>query len=162
MKITNLLYYLTFVAALGSGLLAGIFFAFSTFVITSLSRLPAEQGIYAMQSINAVIVRSPFIVVFIGTTVLCLILGIVSCVRFGTAGAGYALTGSLFIIIGTFLVTAIFNVPLNNELASVTQGSSDAAKVWGRYIAGWMPWNHVRTIASIAALVFFVITLRKY
>ncbi|MFM9277612.1 anthrone oxygenase family protein [Paenibacillus jiagnxiensis] len=159
---TNLFYYLTFAAALGSGLLAGIFFAFSTFVMTALSRLPAGQSIYAMQSINDVIVKSSFIVVFMGTTALCLILGIVSCARFGTAGAGYVLAGCLCIIVGAFLVTAIFNVPLNNELATITPGSSDAAGVWGRYIAGWMPWNHVRTMASIAALVLFVIALRKY
>ena len=39
------------VATVGSALIAGVFFAFSTFVITALSRLPAEQGVAAMQSI---------------------------------------------------------------------------------------------------------------
>jgi uncharacterized membrane protein len=54
----GLLFVLTLFAALGCGLVAGVFFAFSTFVMKALARLPAEQGIAAMQAIN-VAVRSP-------------------------------------------------------------------------------------------------------
>jgi hypothetical protein len=46
---------LTVLAALGSGLVAGIFFAFSAFLMTALSRLPPLQGIAAMQSINVAV-----------------------------------------------------------------------------------------------------------
>lgn len=72
------------------------------------------------------------------------------------------LTGSLLIFVGVFLVTIVFNVPLNDTLASVTSGSSEGSRVWREYLAGWMPWNHVRTIASIAALACFIIALRKW
>lgn len=157
----HLIYYLTFACAVGSGLLAGIFFAFSTFIMTSLSRLPEDKSIPAMQSINAVIVRSWFIVLFMGMTVLCLILGVVSFTRLGTPSAVYALTGSLLIIVGSFLVTAVFNVPLNNRLASVTPGT-ETAKAWKHYTADWVPWNHVRTIASLAAMIAFIIALRVW
>jgi len=43
-----------FLAVTGCGLLAGVFFAFSTFMMKSLSRIPAEQGIAAMQSISGI------------------------------------------------------------------------------------------------------------
>jgi len=48
----GLLTVLPLLAALGSGVVAGVFFAFSSFVIPALARLPPAQGVLAMQSIN--------------------------------------------------------------------------------------------------------------
>ena len=56
----------TFLAALGSGLIAGVFFAFSAFVLTALSRLPDQGGIAAMQAITAAIKNPLFLIVFFG------------------------------------------------------------------------------------------------
>ncbi|OZB95320.1 DUF1772 domain-containing protein [Paenibacillus sp. XY044] len=158
----NSLYYVTFATTLGSGLLAGVFFTFSTFVMTSLGRLPAEQSISAMQSINSTILQSLFMLIFMGTTILSVILGIASFFKMGNSSAVYVLIGSLFIIVGVFLVTVIFNVPLNDSLAAANPGAADGAQVWSDYVAGWVPWNHVRTISSIAALVSFMIAIRKW
>jgi uncharacterized membrane protein len=44
----SLLFALTFLAALGAGLIGGLFFAFSSFVMTALHRLPSATGISAM------------------------------------------------------------------------------------------------------------------
>jgi uncharacterized membrane protein len=49
----QLLLALTLVAALGCGLMAGLFFAFSVSVMKALARLPSAEGIAAMQSINS-------------------------------------------------------------------------------------------------------------
>lgn len=143
-------------------MLAGLFFAFSAFVMTSLARLPAEQGIAAMQSINITILRSVFIVIFMGTSLLCVILGITSLFNLNQGYAVYVIAGCLFLIVGTFLVTIIFNVPLNDRLASAIPGSPEGAQVWLQYLADWVPWNHVRTIASIASLASLIIALRKW
>jgi uncharacterized membrane protein len=158
----NLLYVLTFTTALGSGIIAGLFFAFSTFVMTALARLPAEQGISAMQSINTTILNPLFSLVFMGTTLLCLILGIVSFLKLGTDSATYMLAGCILYFFGVILVTIVFNVPLNNSLEAVVPGSSEGALLWTHYLKSWMPWNHVRTIASLAALASFIIALRKW
>jgi hypothetical protein len=48
----RLLFVLTFLSALGAGLIGGLFFAFSSFVMIALGRLPPASGISAMQSIN--------------------------------------------------------------------------------------------------------------
>ena len=72
---------LTLLAALGSGLMAGLFFAFSSFVMAALARLPADQGITAMNSINVTILNLSFSVAFFGTTILCLGLGVVGFLR---------------------------------------------------------------------------------
>lgn len=68
-------------AALGSGLIAGIFFAFSTFIMQAFARLPAEQGIAAMQSINTTILRSPFMVVFLLTLALSVFIAVMAIVH---------------------------------------------------------------------------------
>ncbi|MBB6633419.1 DUF1772 domain-containing protein [Cohnella thailandensis] len=158
----GILYYLTFASAIGSGLLAGIFFAFSTFVMTALSRLPAEQSISAMQTINTDIVRSLFIAVFMGATVLSVILGIASFFKIGSPSSAYVLAGSVLLFVGAFLVTVVFNVPLNDTLAVADPRSPNGARAWQDYLNGWMPWNHVRTLTSIAALVCFIVAIRKW
>ncbi len=61
-------------AALGSGVVAGIFFAFSSFVMSALGRLPPAQGVAAMQSINETVINPGFLLVFFGTGLACLAL----------------------------------------------------------------------------------------
>ena len=56
-----------FVAAIGCGLVAGIFFAFSSFVMPALGRIAPEQGINAMQSINVAVLNVGFLSLFVGT-----------------------------------------------------------------------------------------------
>ena len=67
---------LTLAAALGAGLVAGIFFAFSAFIMAALGRLAPEGGISAMQSINVAVLNPMFFFVFFGTAVLALVLAI--------------------------------------------------------------------------------------
>jgi len=136
-QMNNPIYLLTFVAALGSGLVAGIFFAFSNFVMRALARIPPAQGIAAMQSINVVVLNRWFFAVFFGTAVCCLALAISSFVRWQKPGAGYLLVGSLLYLIGTILVTIACNVPLNDALAAVDPLSADAGRVWTNYLKNW-------------------------
>ena len=70
--VDNLLYTVILVSALGCGLIAGVFFAFSSFVMKALSRIPAAQGIAAMQSINVVVLNPVFLGVFFGAAAGCL------------------------------------------------------------------------------------------
>jgi uncharacterized membrane protein/ketosteroid isomerase-like protein len=155
----NPIYLLTFVAALGSSLVAGIFFAFSNFVMKALARVPPAQGIAAMQSINVVVLNRWFFAVFFGTAVACLALAITSFVRWQKPGAGYLLAGGLLYLIGTILVTIACNVPLNDALAAVDPSSADAGLVWTNYLKTWTAWNHVRTIAALAAAASFTVAL---
>ncbi len=156
---TNPIHLLTFIAALGSGLVAGIFFAFSNFVMKALARVPPAQGVAAMQSINVVVLNKWFFAVFFGTAVCCLALAITSFVRWQRPGAGYLLAGSLLYLIGTILVTIACNVPLNDALAAVDPASADAGHVWTNYLKNWTGWNHVRTIAALVAAGSFTLAL---
>ncbi len=156
----NLLFSLTFGSALGSGLMAGLFFAFSVSVMSALGRLPSAQGIAAMQSINVVIVNPVFLLVFLGTAVACAFLAAHSLWRWDTPGSGYRLAGSLLYLVGVILVTMVCNVPRNNALAAVDPVSLEAGRLWAGYLSTWTAWNHVRTLTALAATAAFIRAMR--
>jgi uncharacterized membrane protein len=155
----HLLFAVTLLAALGSGLVAGIFFAFSAFVMAALRRLPVEGGIASMQSINLTVLNPLFFTVFFGTAVLPLVLGIAALLRWSEPGAFYLFAASLLYLFGTIFVTMAFNVPLNNRLAAIKPGSAEGASLWTLYLSSWTAWNHVRTAASLAACALFIMAL---
>ncbi len=154
---SQLIVLLLALAAAGSGLIAGVFFAFSTFVMKALAQMPAGQGIGAMQSINKVILSSLFMPVFMGSAVLCVLLVVAWGLSWAGFNSGAALTGCALYLVGTFGFTIAFNVPLNNVLAATDAGAPSAPKTWARYVSRWTFWNHVRTAASFAAAVLLAI-----
>ncbi len=155
----NLLFALTMGSALGCALMAGVFFAFSTFVMPALARLPAGQGIAAMQSINRAVITAWFLTVFIGTAAACLLLALSALWNWHSAGAAFLLAGSLLYLLGTFLVTIVFNVPMNESLDRVEAAGTDAPELWADYLAGWTKWNHLRTAAALLAAAALITAL---
>ncbi|MBB6486551.1 DUF1772 domain-containing protein [Rhizobium lusitanum] len=144
------------IAALSSGLLAGVYFAFSTFVMQSFARLPVDQGIAAMQSINVTIVRSPFIAVFLLAAALSLFIAVMAFLNWRGTASVMMLTGAVLYIVASFLSTIVFNVPLNDALAKADGHTAEAAQLWATYLSDWTQWNHVRTVASLLAACAFV------
>ncbi len=144
------------VAALGSGLLAGVYFAFSTFIMQAFARLPVDQGIAAMQSINTTIVRSPFIVLFLLTAALSLFIAVMAILYWRGSVSMMMLAGAALYVVASFLSTMVFNVPLNDALDKVDGHSAESAQLWSTYLRDWVWWNHVRTVASLLAACAFV------
>jgi uncharacterized membrane protein len=150
---------LTPAAVLGCGLVAGIFFAFSAIVMSALGRLPAKEGIAAMQAINITVLNPWFFAAFFGTAAACLVLALLALTGWNGAHASYLIAGSALYLLGTLLVTIAFNVPLNDRLAKVDPASADGAALWRRYLVRWNSWNHVRTAASLAAAAAYMVSL---
>ncbi len=146
-------------SALGCGLIAGVFFAFSSFVMNALAQLQPTQGIAAMQLINITVINPLFMAAFLGTATACIFLAVSSVLRWHEPGAAYLLIGSLLYLIGTVGVTIVCNVPLNEALARVEPDSTEGASLWVSYLANWTAWNHVRTIAALAATAMLTIAL---
>lgn len=144
--------------AIGSGLVAGVFLAFSGFVMTALARLPAPQGIAAMQAINVTVLRSAFMVAFVGTAVCCAALAAAAMLRW-QAGDPIVLAGCVLYLAGSFASTLRFNVPLNTELARLDPDAPTAAETWVRYVGAWTAWNHVRTVAATLSAAAFIAAL---
>jgi len=155
----DLIFTLTLLSALGCGVVAGAFFAFSTFVMKALGRLPAAKGIAAMQSINIVVINPWFMTALFGPALTCVALAVLSVVEWEEPEVFYQLAGSALYVIGTILVTIAFNVPRNDALAAVVPESADGASLWRRYLTQWTTWNHVRTAAALAAATLLTIAL---
>jgi uncharacterized membrane protein len=143
-------------SAIGCGLLAGVYFAFSTFVMTALGRIEQAAGISAMNAINTVIVQSLFMPLFLATTLSGLLLAVIAFLRWGEPGSIMLLAGGLIYLVGMFAVTVVFNVPLNDGLAATNPASGEAKVLWARYLSDWTLWNHVRTVASTVASALFI------
>ncbi len=153
------LFAVTLVAALGCGLLAGVLFAFSSAVMKALGRIPAPQGIAAMQSINITVINPWFMGSFFGPVPICVAVIVLTALEWEEPEVFYRLAGSALYVIGTILVTIAFNVPRNDALAAVDPESADGENYWRRYLAEWTAWNHVRTAAALAAAASLTIAL---
>jgi uncharacterized membrane protein len=159
--VERLFLVLKFCSALGCGLIGGVFFAFSTFVMNALGRLQPPQGIAAMQAVNNTAISPLFMTALFGTGALCLAVAGRALFSWRQAGSAYLLTGGLLYLVGVVLVTIICNVPLNDALAKVEPHSVEGAQLWTRYLADWTKWNHVRTIAALIAAAIITIELRS-
>jgi uncharacterized membrane protein len=146
----------TFVAVLGAGIVGGVFYAFSSFVMPGLQRLPPDQGIAAMKEINVTAEHPAFMVAFMGMTLLCLYLGVRGIVDWGDRRATLLVAGSALYLVGAFLLTAAHHVPLNDGLAEVRPHAAGAAAHWHDYLDKWNWANHVRGAASVGAAAAYL------
>jgi uncharacterized membrane protein len=146
----------TFVGVLGAGIVGGVFYAFSSFVMPGLERLPASQGVAAMNEINVTAEHPAFMLAFMGTTVLALYLGVRGVMGWGDTRATLLVAGSALYLVGTFLLTVAYNVPLNNELADVSPHAANAAAHWQDYLDKWNWANHVRGATSVGAAAAYM------
>src|SRR5688500_5109140 len=159
MESANILFALTFAAALGAALVAGVFYAFSSFVMPGLKRLPAPEAIAAMQSINVTAVTPAFMAGFMGTAALSLVVGVWGGFRLSEAEGPWLLAGGVLYLVGTFGLTAAYHVPRNHALVELDPHSAEASPRWQHYYAEWTRWNHVRGLAALAASAAFVAAL---
>ncbi|PZU58401.1 MAG: hypothetical protein DI547_10115 [Sphingobium sp.] len=142
-------------ATIGTGLIGGLFFAFSNFVLHALDRLPAAQAIMAMQRINATVLNPLFLGIFFGTAVIAVAAAALSLSSRGDAAVWLSVLGAALYVGGVVVVTMRYNVPLNNRLAAIATSHADPSDDWAAYARPWLQWNHVRTVASLIACASF-------
>ncbi len=147
---------LLWTAAISSGLMAGIYFAFSSFVMPAFGKIDTSSAIRAMNSINEYILHSWFMPLFIGSTIIALLLIIFSLMNWTGSTSVPMLMAGIIYLVGMFLCTAVFNVPLNNELAQITPDSPNAYQVWNEYLKNWTKWNHLRTLSSSVSSIICI------
>lgn len=152
--LSKVLPQLTIAAAVGAGLMGGLLFAFSNVVMRSLSDLPVGSAVQAMRRINVLIVNPLFLLLFLGTALLCLLLLVrVASIEPSTT-RNTLMYGSLCYLVGVIGVTFVFNIPLNNQLAAAAESTLE--RLWTSYVIAWLRWNHIRTIAAIVSAVLLV------
>ena len=149
---------ITVAGAVGAGLVGGVFFAFSGFVLAALRRLPAALGISVMQSVNRTAERPPLMLALFGTAVLSVAVGVWAVRSWSEPTAPWALAGALAYL-AAVVITAAANVPLNNSLDRLHPDAPGATAQWTDFLAHWTLWNHLRGAAAVAAGLAFVIAL---
>ncbi|WP_044875429.1 anthrone oxygenase family protein [Pseudomonas sp. LFM046] len=157
--IDDIAFLLAFLCAIACGLMGGLFFAFSNFVMQALARLSPEAGIAAMQAINQTVLNRLFLATFLGTSAACGLLTLYAYVHWEVPGTFFLLIGSLLYLLGTFGVTLVCNVPRNNALARLDVSNPGSEAAWRTYVEEWTRWNHVRTGTALAASAMLTIAL---
>lgn len=148
-------------AAVGSGLIAGLLFIFSNSTMRAFDSLGHAAAIRSMQAVNREILNPVFFTVFLGTAVTSLagvVIGVSGWAAGGADRIALAVAGGLYLI-GIFVVTAARNVPMNERLDTIDPDAEEAAAAWADYLNRWTRWNHVRTVAGTLASAGFIIAI---
>ncbi|MBV1877151.1 MAG: DUF1772 domain-containing protein [Pseudomonadales bacterium] len=143
--------------AFAATLMGGVFYAFSSFVMTALSNIESSEGIKAMQQVNIDVFCWSFSLLFFGLPVVFLGFAIYAFIYLPVVVAAIFIAGSMVYLMGSLLVMAVANVPLNNRLARLDPEADNACEVWQAYQVKWTGWNHVRVVACLgSSLIYFI------
>ncbi|WP_297767391.1 anthrone oxygenase family protein [uncultured Roseovarius sp.] len=155
---TNLVELIVFGGtALAMALVAGVFLAFSDFVMRALGLARGVAGIKAMQVINREVYGSAFLVALLGLAPVAVALGLYALARVEGAAMVWIVAGAALYVIGTVLVTMLGNVPMNKRLDMMMTDAPDTLIYWRHYVRRWTMFNHLRTAASVLAAGAFVV-----
>jgi uncharacterized membrane protein len=135
-----------------NGVMAGVFFAFSTSVMPGLDAIGKDQAIVAMRSGNQKILNPAFLATFTLAPVASLLGGVFLLLAGESGPAVLSFAAALAYFAGAILVTARINVPMNNALES-------GGMEWADYSPRWTRWNTVRGWASVFAVVLLGVAL---
>jgi uncharacterized membrane protein len=149
---------LTLAAVLGSGLIAGLFFTFSTFVMQALAQVAPQNGIRTMQAINRTVMNPLTMGFFMGTALLSVAIIAYAAFTWSNPQAPWLIAGGA-LYLASFVITAGGNVPMNNALETKDAASDEAAAYWQHYLSRWLTFNHVRAVAASLATVAYAYAL---
>ena len=156
LNIISLYEYANEVAIISFGFIGGVYFAFSFFVMHSLNKNNPSEAIKIMNSINEVILKSPFIILFFFSSFIALVLFFDNLIsKTLISDQGFA---SLIFLVGMFLCTALKNVPLNRKLNDFNDSKNDPEAEWMYYYKHWLKWNHVRTASCFISMLLLVLS----
>lgn len=147
--------------AVGSGAAGGVFFAFSSFVMPGLARMPSIQGVGAMNAIGVAAVTPLFMLLLFGVAAACLVALPMAWKDLPGSAALCIVAGSLTYLLACVGVTIVVNVPLNNALAAFDASRQSIDVVWSGYLRDWGFWNHIRTIGGLTSALLFTLALAR-
>jgi uncharacterized membrane protein len=124
--------------------------------MAALGRIPAPEGIRAMQQINITVINPWFMTALFGTGAASLAVIVAALAGWDGSYSPYLLAAGVLYVVGCIIVTMVFNVPRNNVLARLDPEAPEAAETWRRYLVEWTAWNTVRTIASLATVAALI------
>ena len=150
--------FILYGAVVLTGLSAGLFYAWSISVIPGTQKVVDSTYLETMQSINRAILNPAFYVVFFGSIIF---LSIGSIYEFNTHKTIFwlMLSSSIFYLMGTVGVTAMGNVPLNNQLEVLNLGEMASSKISAFRAFYETNWNRLHLIRTVFAVASFLLSV---
>lgn len=146
------------ITAFTTALIAGLFYSYSCSVNPGLGKLPDAGYLAAMQSINREILNPLFFMSFMGTLIL---LPVSTWMQYSSPAPArfyLMLAATIVYAVGTFGVTIMGNVPLNNALDSFNLQSTSEVLHQQREMFE-KPWNRLHSIRTIANAIALILVL---
>jgi uncharacterized membrane protein len=142
-------------AVILTGLAAGFFYAWQVSVIPGTKKVIDLTYLESMQSINRAILNPAFFLVFFGTMVL---LWLATIQSYGSNKTMFIclLIAAISYTVGTFWVTAVGNVPLNDQLEALNLSELSAEKLseFRQYYES--KWNRLHMVRTAFSLISFI------
>lgn len=144
-------------ATLTTGLVAGLFYAFSCAVMPGLRRADDTTFVTAMRAINRAILNGWFALGFFGALLSTVATAALHAIDDQRAQLGWILA-ALVLYLVMLAITGRISVPLNDRLdAGPDRTDADRAARRMHFEATWNRWNLIRTLASTSALASLVV-----
>lgn len=141
-------------------LVAGVFLAFSDFIMRSLALTSGDGGVQAMQVINREIFRWVFMALFLGMAPISLVIGGYAWINVSGPSGLAILMAAIIYLVGCFGVTIVFNVPMNEALAGMALSDASTRDYWTHiFVPRWTFWNTVRTVAATVSAALLLVGL---
>jgi uncharacterized membrane protein len=148
-------------ATLSSGLIAGLFYAWSISVTPGLAKVSDENYLHAFQSMNRAILNPALFIFFFGLVILLPMLCYLSYKSPGSSVFWLILPATIFYLVGTMAVTILGNIPLNNALEALKIDSmtfEHMASFRLGFENKWNTLNMIRTICSSLSFLLLIMT----
>jgi len=134
-----------------SALLAGFYLAFSLTIMPSLARLPDRTLVTTMQTVNRVIVRPGFVVLFLGAPTVAVVALVLALVKGATV---LAVAVGALLQVASIATTVIVNIPLNTALDRADpDDADDIVRARAAFERPWVRAHLVRTACTTAGAV---------
>ncbi len=144
-------------AVIACGLVSGVFLTFSDFVMKSLVAADPAGGVQSMQIINRKVYKTVFMVLLLGMSFASPLFAAYAYYQVSGTPAVLMLSGSAIYFFGVFVVSLLFNVPMNRRLDGMDYTAKDTHAYWQTYVPVWSFWNYIRSISSAAAAACFLV-----
>jgi len=143
-------------ATLLTGLSAGFFYAWQVSVIPGTKLIHARNYIETMQAVNRAIINPAFMLIFFGP----LLFQVITLFLFrGTPFMTYLLAACLCYFLGTLIVTALGNVPLNNVLDGLNSHNMSQEQLDQSRLQYALKWNRFHLLRTVFSVLSFILML---
>jgi len=159
--ISSLFLFVCSLAVFASAMVAGVFLAFSDFVMKSLGATRPAGGIEAMQIINRKVFSTIFMGLLIGMAPLSVLIVAYAYAFVDAPAHIWVLAGTILYMVGVIGVSFWFNIPMNKKLERMAFTSAETADYWSKiYVPRWSFWNYTRALSgALASSCYFAACL---